>query len=113
VIYQKFFYAGACPRNYYFDQPEGLAGGFTYTYPGWRGFSHCQTVNTGTWVRQWQGGNSFSLGGGVNIAPWIGINLSVTTSYDSARALYYSITSPTSLCGDNAVPGIAGQISDE
>ena len=104
----------ACLLRYEY-LPEGLAGGFQDPQVSWNGFSYnCQIEPEGTFVREYQGGNNFSLGGGVLISGTIGFNLSLNTAYDSARSLTYDFKTASGgeLCGNNSDPGHASQISE-
>ena len=63
------------------------------------------------WTRISTSGNNFSLGGGVQIAPLLGINLSVNTGYSSSHYLNYRLVAPGTVCGDNAAPSLASNIN--
>lgn len=56
-------------------------------------------------------GNNFSLGGGVQIAPLLGINLSVNTGYSASDNLHYRLKADGTVCGDNAVPTLASNMN--
>jgi hypothetical protein len=98
----------------YWEENERAAGGDMLLTPGWQGFSYsCQSTGPGIWSRATQGGYSFSLSGGITIAHWIGINLSMNTAYDSSRILSYRILDNTSMCGNDNVPSMSAQVSEE
>lgn len=47
----------------------------------------------------------------VQIAPLLGINLSVNTGYSSSHYLNYRLVAPGTVCGDNAAPSLASNIN--
>jgi hypothetical protein len=112
--YQEYHWTGDCSE--YEWESLGLTGGTGNTTTNWIVFGkpqYCQSVGSGLWDRENQGGASFSLGGGVLIANKIGINLSISTSYSGSRIMYYHVSGTDVLCGDNAFPATAGQVGED
>ena len=47
----------------------------------------------------------------MQIAPLLGINLSVNTGYSSSHYLNYRLVAPGTVCGDNEAPSLASNIN--
>ena len=47
----------------------------------------------------------------MQIAPLLGINLSVNTGYSASDNLNYRLVVPGTVCGDNAVPSLASNMN--
>jgi len=71
---------------------------------------NCTSVPAGTWTRNDTSGSSYTKGGGIDIAGFIGISLSLTTSYSSSRELSYRFTVTRHVCGSDDVPSRAAKI---
>ncbi len=98
-------------HNIYETRPMYPTGGYgtggAGSVPSW---THCTSVSAGTWTRDSTSGSSYTKSGGVDIAGFIGINLSLTTSYSSSRTLNYRFTVTRHVCGSDDVPSMAAKI---
>jgi hypothetical protein len=104
-------YESTC--GHWFEERLYATGGMVPTALDSRDFptswSHCVSTY-GTWSRTTSDGYSYSLAGGVLIAPLLGINLSLNTTYSENRTISYRYASSYKVCGNNDVPSRASRI---
>jgi len=95
-------------------KPIGPTGGARTVSSGWLDMcGYAVAVGAGlTWTRNQSSGYHFSESWGVDISPWIGIDLSVDTAYASDRSLTYNFQRSSKLCGNNNYPASAGRIGE-
>ena len=107
----KWRYCGANSSSY-LTQARYATGGFNYFGIPWANYSNCTIVPGGsTWSRSQSNGNHFKTSVGLDTSAYIGIDLSVDQNYDATHVLYYFISANEQICGDNAAPGIASNIT--
>lgn len=106
--YGKYRYCGAA-TNTYEDMAMYGTGGFQsqnlYNLPS---FPYCVTVNAGTWTRS--SGNSWSSSVAVQTGGYIGINLSLTSGYDTSHEMIYVLMASGKVCGDNDYPSRSNNV---
>ena len=110
--YGKYRQNGNCVGHAVYETrvmyPTGGYGtGGAGSVPWW---THCTQVSPGTWTRNDTSGSSYTKSGGVDISGFIGIDLSLTTSYSSTRELNYRFTVTRHVCGSDDVPSLAAKI---
>jgi hypothetical protein len=109
IRYGKYDNNCGTPLSFKAIQPTGGYQTRSVSYdPSW---TNCAPVPPGTWVRSTQGGNNYSLSGGVQAGSVIGINLSMNTSYSSTRSLTFYQSVNRHLCGNDNDPSYAGRIA--
>ncbi len=97
--------------NHWSSHQMNGTGGYTTATSSTPTFTSNRTpVSAGLWARISSSGNAYRLSGGVLIAGFLGINLSVDTEYDSSRVMYYRLSTPGFMYGDNASPAMASRI---
>ncbi len=107
-------YRLACQSGYtndWWERVQYATGGYQSTNVSNTSFTYCVQVPAGVWTRVSTSGNNFSLGGGVQISPLLGINLSVDTGYSSSHTLNYRLVATGKVCGDNATPTLASNMN--
>ena len=85
----------------------GYGDGGAGSVPSW---TQRAPVSPGTWTRSDSSGCSYTKAGGIAISGFIGINLSLTTSYPSTRELDYRFAVTRHVCGSDDVPSLAAKI---
>lgn len=94
-------------------QPRYNTGGYGArvwnSNPTWRA-KECDRVPEGKWKRMRRDGYDFSTSTGVLIKDVIGFDLSSRRAYSTSSFIAYRLMSTKVLCGNNHVPGKAGDI---
>jgi hypothetical protein len=97
-------------------RPIQPTGGSQTVYTGWTNFcgSHKWAPEAGgTEFKRVSGsGYHFYQSGGVQTAPWIGINLSYDSNYATDTWVTYDFAVDSKLCGNNNYPAWAGRINE-
>lgn len=73
-------------------QNQSLTG-----YPNW---THCGPV-VGEWSRDLSTGNAYTVGAGVKLGPYIGLDVSSSTQYSSTRVITYYHAGSYHVCGND------------
>ena len=109
----KFCSSGAV--MYYTVSLIQNTGGFAEASDGFFTAAACAPTpgNGFLWNRAQTRGSDFNLSGGVSVASWIGINLSLDSAWNTTSNVTFQINRPAgSICGNNNYPSTSQRVED-